>query len=203
MNRTEQIRLGCSKQENPRGSWVFLRFLFSAIHNHRIFCWADVGKNPEMPRFSWLLLGWISICRAPMLLCASYFLGSVRRSGRKGKYYAICLLLFQWNFSLSLALSLFAAPGSCYFESQHKIRPMNLKAELSSADSNCPFISYVDSLVFAYVDSLFFLLGFFLAGKSPKRASRAASSISACRAASSCVIKSTNDGKKIKSDETS
>jgi len=106
MNRTEQIRLGCSKQENPRGSWVFLRFLFSAIHNHRIFCWADVGKNPEMPRFSWLLLGWISICRAPMLLCASYFLGSVRRSGRKGKYYAICLLLFQWNFSLSLALSL-------------------------------------------------------------------------------------------------
>ena len=41
-----------------------------------------------------------------MLLCASYFLGSVRRSGRKGKYYAICLLLFQWNFSLSLALSL-------------------------------------------------------------------------------------------------
>ena len=107
------------------------------------------------------------------------------------------------SLSRSLALSLFAAPGSCYFESQHKIRPMNLKAELSSADSNCPFISYVDSLVFAYVDSLFFLLGFFLAGKSPKRASRAASSISACRAASSCVIKSTNDGKKIKSDETS
>jgi len=41
-----------SNQENPRGCLVFLRFYFSVNSNHRIFCWAEVGKTPENPRFS-------------------------------------------------------------------------------------------------------------------------------------------------------
>ena len=45
-----------SNQENLRGCWVFLRFSFSVISNHRAFCWAEVGKTPENPRFSWLLV---------------------------------------------------------------------------------------------------------------------------------------------------
>jgi hypothetical protein len=45
----------CSSQENPRSCWVFLKYSFSKISNHRIFCFAKVGKNPENLRFSWLL----------------------------------------------------------------------------------------------------------------------------------------------------
>jgi len=42
-----------SLNRKPLGYWVFLKFSFSVISNHRIFCWAEVGKtktqNPGKP----------------------------------------------------------------------------------------------------------------------------------------------------------
>ena len=41
------------------------RFSVSKISIYRIFCWVEVGKNPENPRFSWLLVLCLLCLRPP------------------------------------------------------------------------------------------------------------------------------------------
>ena len=50
------VALNFSNQEKPEGCWVCPRIPPSPLHTLLISWQPEVGKNPENPRFSWLLL---------------------------------------------------------------------------------------------------------------------------------------------------